>query len=334
MFPTIKDIAKKASVSYATVSRALNNHPEINEETKNKIVKLALEMGYQPNAIAQGLVRKVTKTIGLLIPDITNPFFPEVARSIEDAAFEAGYTVFLCNTNWNEERERHYLNVLLQKQVDGLIIAPSSEKVNHLKKVLENKLKVVFISRVVNHANCTSIIIDNIKGAQLAVESLIRKEHKKIAFIGGQEDISTSRQRLEGYKLALRKNNLAIKEDYIKTGSFKRDSGHFIMREFLKMDAETRPTAVFAANDLLALGALQAVKNSGLNVPADFAVIGFDDIEVASLPEIQLSTVAQPKSDMGKLSFSVLLDMLKEGGGYSVGRKILLDPVLVERKTS
>lgn len=333
MPPTIKDVAKKAGVSYATVSRALNNHPEINEGTKKRILKLALEMGYRPNAIAQGLVKKETKTIGLLIPDITNPFFPEVARGIEDAASEAGYTVFLCNTNWSKEREEHYLNVLSQKQVDGLIIAPSSEEMNHLKKALEGEFKTVFISRVINHANCTSIIIDNIRGAQLAVECLVKKGHRRIAFIGGREDISTCQERLNGYQLALKNNNLEINGDYIKTGSFKRESGHFIMHEFLKLGAEKRPTAVFAANDLLALGAIQAIKESGLAIPADLAVIGFDDIEFASLPEIQLSTVAQPKYDMGKLAFSVLLGMMKEGG-CAVGRKILLDPVLIERKTS
>ena len=329
--PTIKDVAKKAGVSYATVSRALNNHPEINEETKKRILKIAMEMGYQPNAIAQGLVKKETKTIGLIIPDITNPFFPEVARGIEDTAVEAGYTIFLCNTNWNVEREERYLNVLMQKQVDGLIIAPSSEEVSHLKKILDSGMNTIFISRVINHANSTCIIIDNIRGGQQAVEYLIQRGHQRVAFIGGREDISTNQERLQGYAQALKNNGLKFDNTLVKTGSFKRDSGHYIMNQFLKL--EERPTAVFAANDLLALGAIQAIKENGLSIPSDIAVVGFDDIEFASLPEIQLTTVAQPKYDMGNLAFSTLMELIK-GGGYSSGRKILLDPVLITRKTS
>lgn len=333
IIPTIKDVAREAGVSYATVSRALNDHPEINEETKKRIVKIAMKMGYRPNAIAQGLVKKETKTVGLIIPDITNPFFPEVARGIEDAAVEAGYTIFLCNTNWNAKREERYLNVLLQKQVDGLIIAPSSEEISHLRIPLNSGIKTIFISRVINHANSTCIIIDNILGAKQAVEYLIGRGHRRIAFIGGQEDISTNRERLQGYTQALSANGLEFDESLVKTGSFKRDSGYFIMNQLLNTQESNRPTAVFAANDLLALGALQAVRENGLGIPSDIAVVGFDDIEFASLPEIQLTTVAQPKYDMGKLAFTTLTELMG-GGGYSSGRKILLDPVLVVRKTS
>jgi LacI family transcriptional regulator len=172
---TIKDIARRAGVSYATVSRALNNHPEINIETRKKIARIAAEIGYQPNAIARGLVKKETNTIGLLIPDITNPFYPEVARGIEDAANETGYTIFLCNTNWKQEREENYLNVLHQKQVDGIIIAPASEKPEHLQRVVGPwAKKMVFISRV-NFGNVTSVLIDNVRGGRMAVEYLIGK---------------------------------------------------------------------------------------------------------------------------------------------------------------
>jgi LacI family transcriptional regulator len=328
---TIKDVAKEAGVSYATVSRALNNHPEVNEDTKRRIFKIAAEMGYQPNAIAQGLVKKETKTIGLLIPDITNPFFPEVALGIEEAANEAGYTIFLCNTNWNEEREENYLNVLLQKQVDGLIIAPSSENLAHLKKVLDLGVNIIFISYMIRHPNSTSIIIDNICGAQMAVEHLVKKGHKRIAFIGGFQDISASNERLKGYKYALKQNNIEINKAYIKNGDFKRETGHIMMHNLININK--KPTAVFAANDLLALGAIQAIKEEGLSVPSDIAVVGFDDIEFASLPEIQLTTVAQPKYEMGKLAFETLIKQLK-GEGNKIGKKILLDPELIIRGTT
>ena len=325
---TIKDIARKAGVSYATVSRALNNHPEVNEGTRKRILKIAAEIGYQPNAIARGLVCKQTNTIGLLIPDITNPFYAEVARGIEDAANEVGYTILLCNSNWNEEREERYLNVLIQKQVDGLIIAESSEK--HQSSLLETRLKsTVFISRI-NFANSTSVIIDNITGGRMAVEHLLNKGHQRIAFIGGLEDISANQERLKGYKNALEAHNISINQNYIRNSNFKRESGHYVMKEILKINP--KPTAVFAANDLLALGAIQAIKEQGMSIPGDVAVVGFDDIEFASLPEIQLTTVAQPKYNMGKLALLTLVEQIKSKS--FVRQKIMLEPELIIRGTT
>jgi LacI family transcriptional regulator len=324
---TIKDLAKKAGVSYATVSRALNNHPEVNEETRRKIVKLAGDCGYRPNAIAQGLVKKETKTIGLLIPDITNPFYPEIARGVEDAANETGYTVFLCNTNWSVERELNYLTVLKQKQVDGIIIAPIHDFKDHFDLWVKS---AVFISRV-NFPKYTSILIDNIRGSQMAVEYLINKGHCHIAFIGGQKHIWDNQDRLQGYQQAMAMHNLAINPVYIQNGDFKRESGHVMMKKLLACEAP--PSAVFAANDLLALGAIQAINEQGLAIPKDIAVVGFDDIEFASLPEIQLTTVAQPKYDMGKLALLTLIDQIK-GGDDILNKKILLEPELVIRKTS
>jgi LacI family transcriptional regulator len=328
---TIKDIAKRAGVSYATVSRALNNHPEINIETRKKIARIAAEIGYQPNAIARGLVKKETKTIGLLIPDITNPFFPEVARGIEDAANETGYTIFLCNTNWKQEREEHYLNVLRQKQVDGVIIAPASERPEHLKKVIGHGTKnMVFISRA-NLASVTSVLIDNVRGGRLAVEYLIAKGYHRIAFVGGLTDTSSNQERFQGYKEALEAAGLQLNPAYIVGGDFKRESGHQATEALLKL--EPRPDAIFAANDLLALGAIQALREQGLRIPEAMAVIGFDDIEFASLPEIQLTTVTQPKYDMGKLALQTLMSQIK-GDERMVARKIMLEPALICRKTT
>jgi LacI family transcriptional regulator len=328
---TIKDIAKQAGVSYATVSRALNNHPEINIETRKKIMRIAAEIGYQPNAIAQGLVKKETNTIGLIIPDITNPFYPEVARGIEDAANEAGYTIFLCNTNWKLQREENYLNVLRQKQVDGVIMAPASEERKHLKEVVTHWAKnMVFINRV-NLGSVTSVLIDDIRGGRMAVEHLINKGYQKIAFVGGLADISSNRERFQGYQEALEAAGLKLNQAYIGGGDFKRASGHQVTERLLQLDP--RPDAIFAANDILALGVIQAIKEQGLRIPEDMAVIGFDDIEFAALPEIQLTTVMQPKYDMGKLALQTLVAQIK-GEERMVARKIMLEPDLICRKTT
>jgi LacI family transcriptional regulator len=328
---TIKDIAKRAGVSYATVSRALNNHPEINIETRKRITRIAAEIGYQPNAIARGLVKRETNTIGLLIPDITNPFYPEVARGVEDAANETGYTIFLCNTNWNQQREEHYLNVLRQKQVDGVIIAPASEKPEHLKKVISYWVKnMVFISRA-NLGSVTSVLIDNVRGGHLAGEYLIAKGYQRIAFVGGLNDTSSNQERFQGYQEALEAAGRQLDPAYIVGGDFKRESGHQATKGLLQLDL--RPDAIFAANDLLALGAIQAIREEGLRMPEDIAVIGFDDIEFASLPEIQLTTVTQPKYDMGKLALQTLVMQIK-GDERVIPRKIMLEPDLICRKTT
>lgn len=327
---TIKDISKIVGVSYATVSRALNNYPEVNEDTKKRIIKVANEMGYQPNAIAQGLVKNETKTIGLMIPDITNPFFPEVAIGVEEAASEAGYTVFLVNTNWDEKRELDSFNVLSQKQIDGLIIAPSSENSKHLEKILHRGIKIVFLGRRLYYKNSASVIIDNEIGMYKAVEYLIKKGHKNIVFLGGKKELSVNQERLNGYKNALKIYGLETNEELIKFDYFKREGGYHLTKHLIESDLIF--SAIVNVNDLLAIGAIQAIKEKGLLIPSDVAVIGFDDIELASLPEIQLSTVAQPKYEMGKLAFEILVKQIK--GKSNVTRKILLEPELTIRSTT
>lgn len=330
MSPTIKDIALRAGVSYATVSRALNNHPEVSKATREKVLHLAKEMGYRPNAIARGLVTKETRTIGLVLPDITNPFFPEVARGVEEAASESGYSVFLCNTDWSSEREEEHLHALMQKQVDGFIVAPSSDQLTHLLKILDAGCKAVFISGVISHPNSVSIIIDNVRGAQMAVEHLLKKGHRQIGFVGGVQDVATNNERFLGYRKALESWGIGLEWDYIRKGDFRREGGLAVTKELLRL--EERPTAIFAANDLTALGVLQAVKEERLAIPQDVAVVGFDDIQFASLPEIELTTIAQPKFQMGRLAFQKLLQINKEDGPAK--ERIILRPKLVVRKTS
>jgi LacI family transcriptional regulator len=327
---TIKDISKEAGVSYATVSRALNNHPEVNEDTKKRIIKIANEMGYQPNEIAQGLVKNKTKTIGLMIPDITNPFFPEVAIGVEEAASKVGYTVFLINTNWDEERELNSFKVLLRKQIDGLIIAPSSENLEHLENILNKGIKIVFLGRKLDCKGSTSIMIDNEIGMYKAVEYLINKGHKNIAFLGGQKELSMNQGRLKGYKNALKDYALEINEELIKFDNSKREGGYHLTRKLI--ESGLKFSAVVTVNDLLALGAIQAIKEKGLLIPSDVAIIGFDDIKLDSLPEIHLSTVSQPKYEMGRLAFESLLKQIK--GESSVSTKVLLEPELIIRNTT
>ena len=334
---TIKTIAKELGVSYATVSRALNDHPDVNEKTKEKVISKANEMGYQPNAIARGLVNNETKTIGLVIPDITNPFFPQVARGVEEAAVTADYNIFLCNTNWNPEREDHYVNALMQKQIDGLIMTPSSEDINHLKNLLNSKLKTVFISSFISLKDYTSIIVDNVKGTEKAMDYLIKKGHRNIGFIGAGEERFANQERLKGYKNSLKKHNIEIKEKNITNvkNSYDRKSGYNLMNQIVdNFSRKKLPTAVVCYNDLLALGVIQALRFKDFKIPDDMAVIGFDDISFSSLPEVQLTTIAQPKYEMGKIALETLIEKIKTGSEKKFENKIVLSPELKIRETT
>ncbi|RKX80172.1 MAG: LacI family transcriptional regulator [Spirochaetes bacterium] len=335
MNPTIKDVARLANVSYSTVSRALANRPGVNEATRCKIIRAAEELNYRPNAIARGLVRGQTLSMGLIIPDITNPFFPEVHRGIEDGARESGYSVFLCNTNWERERETHYINLLIEKRVDGIIIAPISDTVDKIEEELKSNIPVVYVSNLPPKTDRSCVAIDNIRGGFLATKHLIESGYREIGFIGAPEGSFSIDQRLEGYKLAFRKYGMKLDQRFICFGDFKRETGYRIIKRMI--EEGIYPRAIFAENDLMALGVLQGVKESGLSVPGDIAVVGFDDIPFASFPEVQLTTIRQPKYEMGKMAVQLLLnDIRASNNGLRKElscRKIILEPELIVRKT-
>ncbi len=339
MNPTIKDVAKQAGVSYATVSRALNNKSVVKSETRKNILNIARELNYRPNAIARGLVKKRTYSIGLIIPDITNPFFPEVASGVEDRANESGYSVFLCNTNWERNREIRYIYLLFEKRVDGIIIAPvsNSKKVDCFKGVLNKDIPVVYLSNTPQDGEYNSVIIDNVRGAFLATKHLIESGYKEIGFIGAPDESLSIDERLEGYKLAFKEYGMEINNKYIKFGDFKQETGYKIIKRMITEG--NYPNAILAENDLLALGVMQGVKDMGLIIPEDVAVVGFDDIRLASFPEIQLTTVYQPKYKIGKIAIEILLEEIEKKDEAKVNintinKRIVLEPDLIIRKSS
>ncbi|UCF96328.1 MAG: LacI family DNA-binding transcriptional regulator [Spirochaetaceae bacterium] len=331
---TIKDIAREANVSYATVSRALNNKRGVREATRQKVLKLATEMSYTPNAIARGLVKKQTHTLGLIIPDITNPFYPEVARGIEDGAAEEGFSIFLCNTNWERERELEYLKLLAEKRADGIILAPIDNEVETAESRLTGKMPIVYVSNAPVGTLHSFVVIDNVLGGFLATEHLIRSGYRKIGFVGSTEDSLTIAERLKGYRKALEKYGITIDERHIQLGEFKQESGYRIMRKMIS-DGDY-PRAIFAENDLLALGILQGVKAGGLSVPEDVAVVGFDDIPFASFPGVQLTTINQPTYEMGRKAVNILLGQIQgsDGNLAAQSQQIYLKPRLIVRQSS
>lgn len=321
-------MAKVAGVSYATVSRALNNYPQINRYTKLKIMKIAEEMGYSPNAIARGLVQKNTKMIALLIPDITNPFYPEVARGVEEYARNNGYCVVLCNTDWSETNEQKYLRVMNERRVDGIIIAPVAEDINKNVQKYRNDIPIVYVGSKIDDNNASFVVIDDFKAMYIATEYLIKLGHSNIMFIGGFENSISHKNRVSGYMQALTEHGLKSEINKGKGNSFKRESGYSTILELIK--TRKVPSAIVAENDIVALGIIEAAEKYGYEVPGDISVIGVDDIEYASLPGINLTTVAQPKYDIGSQAAHILLDIIK---GVSIPKQVILEPFLIVRGT-
>lgn len=306
---TIKDIAKKADVSVTTVSRVLNNKPDVGDDTRAKILKIIDELNYNPNSVARGLVMQKTHTIGLIIPDISNPFFPQVARAVEDKAQKLGYSVIFFNTDNNLEREKKAVELFQSKQVDGLIVSLSLGNESVLKTLKAADYPVVQIDRSVSDRLYPLVSIDNQSSAYQLVEYLIKKGHRKIAHISGDLNTTTAQTRLKGYKKALKDNKLVLNDDYIISGDYSQQSGLKAMGKLL--DLAERPTAVFAANDLSAAGAYKAIFAAGLKIPQDIAVAGHDDIDIASLLRPELTTMKQPKYDLGEKALTVLMEMIE-----------------------
>ena len=329
MAVTIKDIAKLAGVSYATVSRALNDHSEVSVKTKELVLKIAKEHGYSPNEIARGLVKQSTNTIGLLVPDISNPYFPEVAKGVEEKAISHDYHVFLCNTDWDSKKEIDYVSTLRDKRVAGIIVAPTSIETYAYVRELNLDIPVVYIGSRCDEEEINYVVIDNEKASLIATEYLIELGFTEIAYLGGSENSVSNRDRLIGYKKALTRHNLDRSVYIMKGSSFRRESGYKAVVESIK--TKMLPHALICANDIVALGAIEALENNGYNVPEDVSVIGFDDIAYASLHKINLTTVAQPKYEIGSLAAGIVLEKISEGNGP--GKKIVLEPTLIKRGT-
>lgn len=328
MIVTIKDIAKKTNFSYATVSRALNSKPGISKKTREIILAEAEKMGYQPNGLARGLVMKHTNTIGLVIPDIVNPFFPEIARGVEDTASILGYNVFLCNTSWDIDKERSYIKALLEKRVDGIIIKPACDRSCSYSNI---NIPMVLLNKMPKEEKHSYIEVDNFKGGYLATKHLIEAGYKRIAFLGGIEDSYSTIERLDGYMRAFKEHNYKIDKSLIVYGDYNFKTGYANIKKL--MGLESPPDAAFAVNDFNALAVIQYVGELGLSVPDEFGIIGFDNIQYAAFPQIQLSTISQPKYEIGKYAAEALINQIHNKTAKFM-QKIILEPELIVRKTT
>ncbi len=331
---TIKDIARLANVSHTTVSRALNDKSRICRETKEKILSIARELNYRPNFVARSLVMKRTRTLGLVITTIVNPFYPELAQEIETTANSRGYNIILCCTHSDLSTEKKYIDMLRSKGVDGILFTSAHMNDSNIEELAEEGFPIILVNRRVYEPAMKERVdyvgINNARGGYVAVEHLIRLGHERIGVISGQPDSSVGVERLEGGKKALEVYGLRQPEAHFVDGDFLKGSGYEAGKQFMSM-AEP-PTAVFATNDYMALGAYEAILDHGFKIPEEVALVGFNDIEFSAIKGIELTTIGEKKSEMGPIAVRMLVDRI-EGRRAETVEETILEPELIIRKT-
>ena len=328
--PTIRQVAEKAGVSPTTVSHVINQTRFVSPEKRERVLAAMIELGYRPNALARSLRRGETHTIGLILPDSANPFFAEVGRSIEDAAFNLGYNVILCNSEGDLNKEILYVDVLSKKQVDGIIFVASGDQADSLKPLLIQSTPVVVVDRDLPEVAVDAVLTDNLNGGYLATQHLVELGHRRIACISGLSNLTPSAQRVVGYRTALLDAGLPVDENLIEQGDFHPESGRQATIHLLCLPEP--PTALFVCNDLMAIGALCAAAEVGRHIPGDLAIVGFDDIDLASYTVPSLTTVAQPKTEIGRRAVQMLIDRIADKS-RPVHRELLPAKLMV-RQTS
>lgn len=327
---SLKDVAKHAGVGLGTASRVLNNHPSVTEETKIRVLEAMKTLNYQPNAIARSLKIKSTNTIGVIIPDITSAYFPDIVRGIEDVANNNDYNIMLLNTDLDSEKERVALNMLHEKKVDGVIFISNTICDETRDKFRHMDIPVVLIATKDSEGVFPSITIDNEKAAYDAVNYLCRLGHKNIAMISGPfNDPNSGIPRIEGYKRALLTNDISLEVNSIYEADFTYKSGYDNMLKLL--GEKNRPTAVFVASDIMAIGASKAILESGLRIPEDISIFGFDGIEAAEFFYPAISTIEQPRYSMGARGMRLLGELMNKEGVEE--ENISLKYKLIERES-
>ncbi len=325
---TISDIAKKANVAISTVSYVINNTKNVKPETRDRILKIIEEMDYEPRVVARSLKTKKSLTIGIIVPDIANMFFIGIIRGIEDVANKFGYSVILCNTDEDTEKEKKYLNTLISKDIDGLIFVGTGKNQN----ILEDRLNIsiVVVDRKLGEG-FNSITVDNIRGGFLATDYLIRKNGTEVLLLTGPLSINTYFDRMKGYMEALQLNGQVYNELLVHQTSVSHEGGYKAIEDILGKGVK-QFKSVFASNDLIALGAIKALTKRGIKVPEDVAIVGYDDIPAASIHTPSLTTVMQPQYVMGEKAMELLLEQIK--GRLMKARQVVLKPDLIIRESA
>ena len=331
MAVTLKDVAKKAGVSATTVSLVLNqgSNSRISETTRNKILEIVKELGYQTSKPTQSPPLAIPPTIGLVFTDITNPFFTAMAAVIEDVASRYGYNIILCDTQKNLKKEKEYLEVLERRRVDGLIVAPVDDRETNVQDFIKRNIPVVFIDRSLEgFERANAVLLDNEAGAFLAVEYLLSLGHRRIGNINGRRNVLTGKARLRGYMNALEKYHVPLHEELIQDGFFTVEGGQEATRTLL--DLPEPPSAIFSSGGVMSVGALLEIKQRHLKIPQELSFISFDDERWCVLTDPPLTVVAQPVNEIGTEAAQMVIQLI-QGWGTEESREIVLKPELIIR---
>ena len=328
--PTIADVARAAGVSTATVSRVVNGSTDVDAAMAARVRVAVEQLSYRPSRLARSLRTRRSAVIGLIISDIRNPFFTDMVRGVEDVAFANGFSLILCNSDEDLVKERDYLELAVAESMAGVILAPASARETDVSVLTGPGVPVVTVDRRAPDSEIDVVLIDNVGGARLAVEHLVDAGYRRIGFVSGPTTLSTGTERLAGYRAAIRSRKLGTGAELIRYADFHETGGRTAMSRLL--DAGRGIDAVFVANNLMTLGALEAITAAGMAIPDDIAVVGFDDMAWAPLLRPSLSTVAQPTYELGEQTAKMLLDRIN--GFTGPGREVVLAPALRVRASS
>ncbi|GAA2392500.1 LacI family DNA-binding transcriptional regulator [Nonomuraea africana] len=323
----IKDVAARAGVSVATVSRVLNDNPSVTEETRDRVYAAMKELRYVPNAVARSLRTEATRTIGLIIGDILNPFFTELARGVEDEARQAGYTVVIGNADERAEEQDHYVRTLVEQRVDGLLICPTAEVTPLVEELVRTGRPLVFLDRTISGLDVPSVRADGATAIAALVAHLKSRGHRRIAFASGPATLSTGRERTEAFAAAMNEAGLDLRTEYLATGDFREGSGRAITARLL--DLPEPPEVIFFGDNLMTLGGLDEIRARGLRIPDDVAVASFDDVTWFVHVDPPITAIAQPTAEMGRTAVRLLL----QGVAGRSGESVVLPAELVVRRS-
>ncbi len=326
--PTVHDVAKRADVAPITVSRVINNSGYVSQATRKRVEAAVKELGYIPNTLARGLRSKRTNTLALVVTDITNPYFTLMARGVEDVAGDSGYTVIYSNTDESEAKEEKYANILAQRQVDGVLLVPAGGNEKTIKFLVSNGISVVVLDRRVPGVYIDFVRSDSEEGAYHLTNLLIRLGHKRIAFITGPNGVSTSADRLAGYRRAL--TGAGFKNEIVYYGLYNQQSGNELTKQ--AMAQSPKPTAIFGANNFIMIGIIKALRDLNIYVPENVSVVGFDDLPESMLVKPFLTVARQPAYEMGRLATELLLKRIS--GELEEYQELILPTEIVERESS
>lgn len=322
----MREVAQLAQVSTATVSRVLNGSPSVREEHRRRVMDAVAKVDYRPNRLARNLRRQKAEMIGVVVSDIENPHFGEAVRVIEEAAFQGGYRVLLCNTDETPEKQQAYLEMLADERVIAAIISPADSSCTGVDALLALETPVVAFDRKIANARIDAVVCDNVEGVRRATEHLLWLGHDRVAFVGGRLDVETGAERLEGYTSAMRAAGLT---PFAVNGGFRIDAAEKAVEQLIA--TPRRPTALVVANNLMSLGALRAIRKAGLRVPDDLAVVAVDDPAWAELVEPPLTTLAQPVRRLASIAMSLALERIH--GARGEARHIVLPLELRVRRS-